>query len=702
MNRLHILTPLLSFSALPAWAQVSPPAVELPPVTVTGTRLDQPLANTPQSVQTLEGTTLRQRQVRTLPEALREIPGVLVQKTSNGQGSPFLRGFTGFRTLAMVDGIRYNNSILREGPNEYWALLDPLAAERLEVIYGPGGVSRGSDAVGGMMNFLSQGSGFADQATGQSFTSGAAQYRFHSSERSHQGRAEINFGKGGDWGFHAGVSQKDYGDLEAADLGKQPFTGYTQTAWDAKFEARPAKNWLLTVASQGAQQDDAWRTHSTIYAVPFAGSSKGTDLRRVLDHERSLTYARLEGMNLSGAVQNARITISRQTLSEQADRIKEGGAREQSGFDLATWGLDAQFQSNTGLGKLSYGVDYYRDEVDSNRTDTDAKGARSSRIQGPVGDDATYDLMGVYLMDEINLTDRLDVELGGRYTLAKADIGRYEDPISKTAASTDESWSQFTGSARLLYALDAEKSWKVFGGAGQSFRAPNLSDLSRLDIARSGEVETASAGLEPEEFLSFELGVRHQAGRATFSAAYFLTEIDNQIVRRPTGRTIDGLAEVGKANAGDGRIHGFEISGRYELGSGFSVFGNLAWQEGEGDTYPSSSRSTAREPLSRILPLQGLAGMRWDGGEAFWTELVCVASGDADRLNTADRGDTQRIPPNGTPGYTLVTLRAGWRVSDNFEVMASLDNVLDEAYRVHGSGTNEPGIGVSLSARASF
>ena len=70
---------------------------------ITATRSQTDLKKLPAQVRTLDSEEMRERQVRTLPEALRELPGVNVQKTSNGQGSPYIRGFTGFRNLALIE-----------------------------------------------------------------------------------------------------------------------------------------------------------------------------------------------------------------------------------------------------------------------------------------------------------------------------------------------------------------------------------------------------------------------------------------------------------------------------------------------------------------------------------------------------------------------------------------------------------------------
>ena len=124
-------------------------------VVVTPTRSEQSPDALAFQTEVRDGWDLQvRRQVRSTPEALRERPSVMVQKTAHGQGSPFLRGWTGFRTLMMVDGVRLNNSVYRDGPNPYWNTVDPYSLERLEVMMGSGSVQYGSDAIGGVVQGL--------------------------------------------------------------------------------------------------------------------------------------------------------------------------------------------------------------------------------------------------------------------------------------------------------------------------------------------------------------------------------------------------------------------------------------------------------------------------------------------------------------------------------------------------------------------
>ena len=338
------------------------------------------------------------------------------------------------------------------------------------------------------------------------------------------------------------------------------------------------------------------------------------------------------------------------------------------------------------------------------RTDYKADGTVDKhRIQGPIGDETSYDLLGAYAQHETDLTDRFKLFIGDRYTYAQADVGRYENSVSGEATSYGDDWQNFVANARLLYDLDKAGDFKLFGDVSQGFRAPNSSDLSRLDIARSGEQETASTNIDPEKFINHEIGMKARSGGFTGTLSYFYTAISDLIVRQPTGRIIDGDAEVTKANAGDGFVHGVEFGGAYEFNVNWSVFGNITWLEGEADAYPNSDKKSQLEPLSKIQPIVGTGGIRWtNDSKTIWTELVVTAADKADKLSTANLSDTQRIPPGGIPGYTLLGLRGGWQVTQNVIFLASLENLLNEAYRVHGSGSNEPGFGASLTIKVTL
>jgi len=103
------------------------------------------------------------------------------------------------------------------------------------------------------------------------------------------------------------------------------------------------------------------------------------------------------------------------------------------------------------------------------------------------------------------------------------------------------------------------------------------------------------------------------------------------------------------------------------------------------------------------MPLTAYTALRWESEDRrFWAEAAERVSDAEDRLTAADKTDTQRIPPGGTPGYAVTDLRCGWRVKEGLSVVAGVENVLDKDYRIHGSGSNEPGRNFILSAEYRF
>ncbi|MFQ5845544.1 MAG: TonB-dependent receptor, partial [Planctomycetota bacterium] len=645
---------------------------------------------TPYPAESVGRETIERRSYRSTPQILRNLPGVLVQETSFGQGSPYIRGFTGFRNLFLIDGIRLNNSVFRPGPNQYWNTVDPLSLDRIEVIKGPSSVLYGSDAIGGTVQAVTKNP--YSYGPGLNY-GGRVFYRAATAENSHVGRAELSLSTEEQTGLLVGGGVKEFGDLIAGDpVDRQTHIGYDEWNTDLKLEHFLDEDTRLVLAYQHVRQNNVPRSHKTVFAKSFAGTTVGSELRRDLDQERSLLYAQFHREKMEGFIDTVRASVSWQTQEETRDRIRppSGGGpgpnrRDQQGFEVGTLGLWTQLESPTAWGRLTYGVEYYHDNVNS----------FSSRnpVQGPVGDDASYDLLGLYVQDVVDLDERLELTVGGRLTFAATEADRVSDPVTGNPIRVDEDWTAVVGSARLRYHLVPDH-WNLYGGVSQGFRAPNLSDLTRFDSARTNEFEIPAPGLDPEHTLTFELGVKGRGERYSLQSSVFYTDIRDQIVRFPTGNTnLAGENEVTKQNIGDGFVYGIELAGAWEPHPQWTLFGNLTFLEGEVDTFPTSARIKRSEYLDRLMPLSAQVGARWeDPGKRFWAEGLVLMADRADKLSTRDRADTQRIPPGGTPGYGVLHLRAGWRIRKGVELTLGIENVLDKSYRVHGSGHNMPGL----------
>ncbi len=667
----------------------------------TPLRHEGPAFDAPAAVSVLTKEDVRERRnARSVPDAMLRLPGVMVQKTSAGQSSPFLRGFTGYHDLFLIDGIRLNNSTFRSGPNQYWSTVDSYLVESLEVARGPHSVLYGSDAVGGTVNVLPR--------RRTSFpcglhTQGAVHLRAAYGENAVFERLETE-GNRDRLGWSAGATVRKYGDVESGDE-RLPYTSFDERDADLRFDLRLTPRSELTLAYQHARQDDVPRTHTTVFAVPFHGTTVGTELRRELDQQRDLLYARYAWWEGGGFAEAGKVTASWHRQDESQDRLRTGGKRDLQGFTVDTFGASVQFESPTRIGRLTYGADWYHDEVDSFRRNYVNGVLTSTEIQGPLGDDGTYDLVGAFVQDEIRL-GCLDVIPGVRWAYARARAESVDNPLVAgsdpstpgNVISVDEEFTSLVASLKAVWHVDPR--WNVYGGASQAFRAPTLADLTTFDA--TSVAETPATGLDPDEYVSFELGVKTAQRRVSAQAAVWYTVLDDTIVRSPTGALIDGVPEVRKDNAGDGWVWGVEAEVAYRLTPCWMAFSNVSWMDGEVDQFTASGERV-RDEFDRLMPLTGLLGLRYEpSGGRFWAQAELAMAEKADRLSLQNETDTQRIPPGGTPGYAVLNLRAGFAIADGVDLLLAVENVFDEDYRIHGSGVNEPGRSLLFGFSAEF
>jgi len=672
---------------------------ELEQMVVTATATDKQIMQVPYLMDVVTSEDIQNDNMsQTVPDALQYIPGVMVQKTATGHGSPYIRGFTSRNNLFMIDNIKLNNSCFRSGPNEYWNTVDPFSLSAIEVMKGTAGALYGSDAIGGVVNALTINPRYNSSSDGV-YGYGKAYIRAASADSSFIGRAEGGLSEA-NWGMIVGVTTKDFNDVRAGGYtGSQPKTGYGETDYDIKFAMNLTENQQITALHQHVEQDDVWRTHKTIYGISWEGTDVGSEDYRYQDHDRTLSYLRYNASELWQQDVEFTATVSYQQAEQNTWKMKNDKS-ENSWFGCDTTGVQLKLNSDTQFGLLTLGSDYYHDDINSSKTkytgdQFDGGIFLSESIQGDVADNTTYDTFDVYLQDDIAVVkDFIDLIVGVRYSYVYADIGKTDLGGQGVEGSFSDDWDKVTGNLRSILYLDDSKKSNIYAGISQGFRAPNIMDLSGLISARTDEFNVPQPeDIKPEDFLSYELGMHVVYGKLFGQGAVYYTDIDGVIVSTFSGEYTDDNEKIMEiSNDSDGYVWGFELALGCNILDNLLFYGNVAWVDGKQDIYNSSTGLMESDVISRLMPLTVHAGLRWDISEKIWVSTLITHMDDADRLSASDMKDSQRIPEGGTPGWIRWDVKAGVTISEHVEFSAGCENIADVDYRIHGSGSNEAGI----------
>lgn len=625
-------------------------------------------------------------------EILHQTPGVYVQKTAPDRGSPIIRGMTMSRNVLVADGVRLNNSILREGGNEYWNLIDPFLYQNVELILGPGSVIYGSDAIGGVVLASSNALPRGEAGQGMQFLGGDAYFRYGSAQNAWQQHVQMRLGYEDDLAFSFGITHGSFGDLQMGDSTALPNSDYETQGGFFRLEYDVSSKSTLLAGYDFYDVDDTNRVHSTVSGKSFAGTDVPSGLAaRLKDMHRHGAYLRWMYRDGDGIVKDADVGLSFQSLTEYEHRFNESYfRRRKTHLRVDTYALNARFVSDSPIGELTYGVDYYFDEVNSSRKNYNASGVfTDEEVQGPVGDDSEYHQLGLYLQDKIGITKDLDLILGTRYSWIRMNANQVE--FMGGSGEVDGDWSEFTNTAHLVYRFTEDTSGYI--GVAQGFRAPNLSDSTRNGEFGSGGSESPVKDLDAEYFLTYEAGLTVTKERYNVQASVFYTKIDGMIERY--SGTKDNV---------DGHLYGMELAGEYWFNDNWSLFANVSWVETYKRDHIDNDVANEKtgDQLSKVPPLNGIAGIHWGPNDKFFAEVYVMMANDQDDYSIDDRRDDERNPPGGTPGYVTYNARLGYKITDNIKLGLTFENLSDEAYRVHGSGNNGAGRSVLATLRYSF
>jgi hemoglobin/transferrin/lactoferrin receptor protein len=647
-------------------------------VVVTAQRESSPAIDVPRSVSILEARELERGLPRTVPEALQGMAGVLVQKTNHGGGSPIIRGLMGNQVLVLVDGIRLNNATFRYGPNQYLATVDPFPVGRIEVVRGLGSVLFGSDALGGVVNVLTRRPELSEEGLR---VSGRLTPKLVSSGMEKSGRLQAE-AAGPRAAVSAGFSYRDFGDLRAGGgLGVESPSGYGERDGDARALVRLSARHLLHAAYQHVRQEDVPR---------FDQVAQRGFARYGFDPQvRQLGYLQLESSFDSRLVQHLKVTPSFQRSLEGRFRQSRGSSLEITEKDVVDTGGLA-FEARTRLGPgwtLVSGAEYYHDHVASEREDHDlASGARTPR-RGLYPDGATAASTAAFVHSSWD-SARWAADLGARFNHHQVEA---DDRGFGSLRLRNQAW---VGSGALMWKLNARH--RLYAALSQGFRAPNIDDVSTLGAFDFG-VETPSTDLKPERTLTYEAGLKTRASRLAAALAVYRTNLTDLIDRVPStylGSTLwEGQRVYRRANVGRAYVRGFEGELEWEALRELTVFGAL--------THTFGQQVSASQPMRRIPPLYGQLGVRWERREGASLGATLLFAGEQDRLAPGDKSD-HRIAPGGTPGWKVLNLRAAYLLGRSVELLAGVENVFDEAYRIHGSGIDGAGRNGWVGAQVRF
>ena len=158
---------------------------------------------------------------QTSADLLEQSGYVFIQKSQLAGGSPQLRGFGTNRVMIVVDGVRMNNAIFRSGNLQNVISLDGNSLGAVEVLFGPGAVMYGSDAIGGVMNFSTKQGMFSPDSL-EKYTRTNVFSRYSTASNEITGHFDFNIGTR-KWAFLTAATYSRFGDLKAGTYGPDEF-----------------------------------------------------------------------------------------------------------------------------------------------------------------------------------------------------------------------------------------------------------------------------------------------------------------------------------------------------------------------------------------------------------------------------------------------------------------------------------------------
>lgn len=727
----EFILPFSALSGLNYQVTLTQSTVNLSEYVVSASKWEQKKEEVPNKI-----TRIRSREVAYLnPQTTADLLGssheVFIQKSQMGGGSPIIRGFSANSVLIVVDGVRMNNAIYRSGNLQNVISIDPNTLEEAEVIFGPGSIIYGSDALGGVMDFHTRKIKLADDD--KALIKGQAMMRYSSVNNEKTAHGDFAFSRR-KWGSFTSFTFSDFDDLRMGSKGHEEYRRIHYA------ERNGGQDMMITNTEPNLQKFSGYRQNNLTqkftysisdgvaldYSFNLANTSNIPRYDRLIEYRDDSTLASAEwyygpqfwmmhtlGFNLTRPVKAydaARLILAYQDVEESRHDRKFGhdqlrSRTERVGVYSLNLDLDKKLSSKSSI---FYGIEGIYNIVKSD--------ARSMNIvTGEIGPESTrypdggsdYSTAAAYVNFKTNIHPRVTLQTGMRYSYVHA-VSRFDDttfysfPYSEITLST----GALNGSAGLVFR--ASESSRINFNLASGFRAPNIDDLAKVFDSEPGNVVVPNDNLEPEYAYNVDLGlVKNFGPHIKVDITGFYTYITNLMVRKDymfNGQDsilYDGSMSKVQAlqNAADGWVTGVSIDLRADITGRIGFRTSFNFIKGEDD---------AGDAIRHVTPPFGSTGFTYSA-KKIKVDLWADYSGQIRFENMApserDKPHLYAADANGnpySPAWYTINLKGYYQINQNLQVNAGMENLLDKRYRPYSSGIVAPGRNFIIALRATF
>lgn len=678
------------------------PATALDAVTSTATRAARPLAEVPATVTVIDSGQLERQNAVRPQDAVRYEPGVSFsnQPQRGGGGNFIIRGIGDNRVRVLTDGVRlpdFPESNIGAGTFTR-DFVDLENVKRIEIVRGPASALFGSDAIGGVVNFLTKDpADYLEEGRNVAFRG-----RFGYSGADNSRTASITgAARAGDLDVMAIYTRRDGNELDTRGRLRPNPQDYASNSFLARavWRATPADTLRATGEIFVRELETDLLTDRAV--TPGMRGGPAAAVQRSIGDDRTirgrvqLDWFRTEPLLFADRVDVrawwSRLDRREETTQDRyvgfadpaqaaANRLRYTDTRQEQEL----WGTDLQFRTTRdALGlthRLTYGVTVERIATarPRDRFERDlATGATTRTVAGETYPnknfpDTTTWQVGAYLQDEIRVgafTFLPALRLDWYSLRTQADAAFLRSATTGRTAAV-RSLDAFAASPKLGVTYRLNETYSLYGQYARGFRAPPYDTANFGFSNRTLGYEILPNGeLKPEYVDGFEAGLRGRfGGGSSFQLAAFYNRYTDFISTRLLG-VAGGLQQFQYQNIGNVEIYGAEARGEWRASPEWRVRGALAWAVGE-------NLDTGR-PVDGVDPLRANLGVLWRGPAGTrWEGLGAEAN-----LTGALRNTRVSLPDNfRAPAYAVLDLAAQYEVNPNLTVNLGLFNLTDTKY----------------------